>query len=70
MFALNTLGSDCAREVRVNPFTGTAKVTFRNGYGPYTFRGVSRRELAKAVLLGAVGGVPSVGRFVNTRFWA
>jgi hypothetical protein len=70
MFALNTTGSDCAREVRVNPFTGTAKVTFRNGYGPYTFRGVSRRQLAKAVLLEAVGGVPSVGRFVNTRFWA
>jgi len=70
MFALNTLGSDCAREVRVNPFTGTAKVTFRNGYGPYTFRNISRRELTKAVLLEAVGGVPSVGRFINTRFWA
>ncbi len=64
MFALNTIGS-CVREVRLNPFTGTAKVTFRTGHGPYTFRGVSRRQLAKAVLLEAVGGVPSVGEWVN-----
>jgi hypothetical protein len=70
MFALNTTGSHCASEVRVNPFTGTAKVTFRTGHGPYTFRKVSRRQLAKAVLLEAVGGVPSVGSFINTRFWA
>ena len=70
MFALNTQGSDCARKVRVNPFTGTAVVTFRNGYGPYRFTGISRRELAKAVVLEALGGVPSVGKFINTRFWA
>ena len=70
MFPLNTIGSDCARKLSVNPFTGTAKVTFANGYGPYRFTGISRRELTKAVLLEAVGGVSSVGRFINTRFWA
>jgi hypothetical protein len=65
MFKLNTLGSGCAREVRVNPLTGTAVVTFRNGYGPYTFRGVSRRVLAKAVLHEAIGGPLSLGGWVN-----
>ena len=70
MFKINTTGSDCARKLSVNPFTGTAKVTFRNGYGPYRFTGISRRELTKAVLREAIGGVPSVGSFINTRFWA
>ena len=70
MFNLNTVGSNCAEAVSVNPFTGTAKVTFRNGYGPYRFTGISRRELTKAVLREAIGGVPSVGSFINTRFWA
>ena len=66
MFALNTIGSHAASEVIVNPFTGTAKVTFRNGYGPYTYRNISRRQLAKAVLL----DVDSVGEFINSMEWS
>jgi|LakMenEpi03Aug12_release.lakeMendotaPanAssembly.Ray.scaffolds.fasta_scaffold1721659_1 hypothetical protein len=69
MFALNTTGSHCASEVRVNPFTGTAKVTFANGYGPYKFTRLSRRALAKAALTELVGGQRSVGEWVNGQCW-
>jgi hypothetical protein len=61
MFNLYTAGSFAASEVRLNPFTGTAQVTFRNGYGPYTYRNISRRQLLAA----ALGGVYSVGEFIN-----
>lgn len=70
MFALNTIGSIAASEVRVNPFTGTAKVTFRNGYGPYTYRNISRRQLAAAVAQEVLGGVDSVGEFINSMEWS
>jgi hypothetical protein len=69
MFALNTTGSDCAREVRVNPFTATAKVTFANGYGPYRFTRQSRRALVKAMLTELIGGQKSVGQWVNGQCW-
>ena len=70
MISLNTIGSTCAEVVTVNPLTGTAKVTFANGYGPYRFTRISRRALAKAALTELIGGQKSVGEFVNSRFWA
>ena len=69
MFALNTIGSDCARKVSVNPITGTAKVTFANGYGPYRFTRLSRRALVKAALTELIGGQKSVGEWVNGQCW-
>ena len=69
-FNLNTIGSDCAEAVSVNPITGTVKVTFRNGYGPYTFRNISRRQLTKAAIAEVFGGVGSVGEFVNGMEWS
>ena len=69
MFNLDTTGSICAETVKVNPIKGTVKVTFRNGYGPYTYRNISRRQLAKAVVLNAFRG-DSVGEFVNSMEWS
>ena len=69
MFNLNTIGSDCAEAVSVNPITGTVKVTFRNGYGPYTFRNISRRQIAKEVVANAFRA-DSVGQFVNGMEWS
>jgi hypothetical protein len=67
MFSLNTIGSTAASEVSVNPFTATAKVTFANLYGPYTYKNVSRRAIIKAVANEIFkGGQPSVGEWVNT----
>ncbi len=70
MINLNTRYSDCASKVSVNPLTGTAKVTFRNGYGPYRFTRLSRRMLAQAALTELIGGQISVGEFINRKFWA
>jgi hypothetical protein len=71
MLNLNTVGSTAASEVRVNPITGTAKVTFANGYGPYRFTHLSRRMLAKAAITEVFGlGHDSVGKFINRRFWS
>lgn len=70
MINLNTRYSDCAKAVSVNPFTGTAKVTFRSGHGPYRFTRLSRRMLAKAALIELIGGQDSVGEFINRKFWA
>ena len=69
MFKLNTLGS-CVREASLNPFTGTAKVQFRGSEVTYQFKNVSRRQLAKAVAMEALGGVPSVGEWVNRNLLA
>jgi len=69
MFALNTIGSTAASEVSVNPITGTAKVTFANGYGPYRFTRLSRRSLVKAALTELIGGQRSVGEWVNGQCW-
>ena len=65
MFSLNTTGSDCARKASVNPFAGTATVTFRNGYGPYSYTGVSRRSILKVLALNALSDRLSVGRWIN-----
>jgi hypothetical protein len=65
MFNLDTIGSSAASEVRINPIAGTATVTFANGYGPYTYRNISRRQLAKAAALEFFGGVVSIGEFIN-----
>jgi hypothetical protein len=70
MFNLNTIGSDCAEAVSVNPISGTVKVTFRNGYGPYTFRNISRRQIAKEVVANAFRADSSVGQFVNGMEWS
>jgi len=70
MFNLNTIGSDCAEAVSVNPIAGTVKVTFRNGYGPYTFRNISRRQIAKEVVANAFRADSSVGQFVNGMEWS
>lgn len=70
MIKLNTIGSNCASEVRINPIAGTVKVTYRNGYGPYTYRNISRRQLAKAAIAEVFGGVASVGEFVNGMEWS
>ena len=70
MINLNTLGSDCARKVSVNPITGTAKVTFANGSGPYRFTRVSRRALTKAALTELVGGQRSVGGWIWRNLFA
>ena len=69
MFNLNSVGSNCAEAVSVNPITGTVKVSFRNGYGPYTYRNISRRQLAKEVVANAFRG-DSVGEFVNGMEWS
>jgi|LauGreDrversion4_2_1035121.scaffolds.fasta_scaffold343431_3 hypothetical protein len=66
MFALNTLGSFCARKVVVNPLSGTAQVQFRGSEVTYQFKKVSRRALAKAVAVDLLaGGQPSLGEWVN-----
>ena len=70
MFNLNTVGSNCAEAVSVNPITGTVKVSFRNGYGPYTYRNISRRQLAKVAIAEVFAGVDSVGEFVNGMEWS
>jgi hypothetical protein len=64
-YALNTSYSDAACSVEVNPLRGTATVWFWQG-GPYTYRKVSRRALCKAIAEDFVmGGLPSVGQWVN-----
>jgi hypothetical protein len=65
MFQLNTQGSDAACEVTLNPFTGTAKVWYWSG-GPYTYKRVSRRAIAKAIVEDALLGLPSVGGWIHT----
>ena len=65
MFSLNTFYSDAACEVTLNPFAGTAKVWFWQG-GPYTYRNVSRRAIAKAIAVDYfTGGLPSVGQWLH-----
>jgi hypothetical protein len=65
MYALNTSYSDAACEVTLNPFAGTAKVWFWQG-GPYTYRNVSRRAIAKAIAVDYfTGGLPSVGQWLH-----
>jgi hypothetical protein len=66
MFSLNTSYSDAACEVTLNPFAGTAKVWFWQG-GPYTYKRVSRRAIAKAIAVDYfTGGLPSVGQWIHT----
>jgi hypothetical protein len=66
MFQLNTEYSEAACEVTLNPFTGTAKVWYWSG-GPYTYKRVSRRAIAKAIVTDVVtGGLSSVGGWIHT----
>jgi hypothetical protein len=70
MYALNTTYSDACCSVKVNPFTGKAKVWFWTG-GEYVFSKVSRRALLKAAAVDfCTGGLPSVGQWVNRNLLA
>lgn len=64
-YNLNCQYSDAVCSVKLNPFTATAEVYFWSG-GPYTFRKVSRRAIAKAIAEDfARGGLLSPGKWVN-----
>jgi hypothetical protein len=69
-YSLNTRFSDAACVVELNPIKAKAKVWFWSG-GPYTFRKVSRRAMAKAIVVDfCTGGLPSVGQWVNRNLLA
>ena len=64
-YSLNTSYSDAVCSVKLNPLAATAEVYFWSG-GPYNFRKVSRRAMAKAIAEDLVrGGLLSPGKWVN-----
>jgi len=64
-YDLNCSNSDACCQVTLNPLRGTATVWHWSS-GPYTYRNVSRRALLKAAAEDCVmGGLPSVGQWVN-----
>ena len=65
LLPLNTTGSNAIEDLRVNPLTGSAQVTFWKSWPTYQLTHISRRALLKGWVKNRLGLMPSVGEWTN-----